>query len=390
MVIHIIILFFSILVASFTWRLVYNNNTQFRRIVDIFYHKIIRFLSKRYSRTLTEVLVHGAFHFVILITTGILIYSLYVRSISMNSPDPNNISLTLTRKSLIKESPKSVVKNINIKFIFDSDSLYKESGNKGKSGIEVSYQTKENDSVDIGLVYTEWDKEGKISVFGDTTEYINPHYTVLHGSTKNAIIRFDPAVDRNNGFHDGSKITIVNDSFNKSLNNPYYYFNVSLNLAEAKVGYREAFINDWGYTIDVQFQFGDQESKDTINIEGRKIPVGNDSKFNKNLKITYINPTPDGINKGVIKYSSKASIERLLSEGNITIQAEDIEQIKKNDQESLLFTILLGMFGGFLLDVIVQLIRELRNLNRKRSEEKKTKKPIIFLPVQNSQNSHDN
>ena len=166
-----------------------------------------------------------------------------------------------------------------------------------------------------------------------------------------------------------NEISIVNDEALGNGDNPYYYYHLYVDLVDANVIYREAFLTNSNFHIEISFQVGDIKLQDSIEIDGRTIqpPLGQWS--NKNLRYTYIWPIPDEISNGSIKYKSKASIEKILNGRFIVIQAEDIDLIQKNSKDSLILTILLGMLVGFLLDVIIQLIKDLRSFNQKKNEK---------------------
>ena len=63
-----------------------------------------------------------------------------------------------------------------------------------------------------------------------------------------------------------------------------------------------------------------------------------------------------------------------MRNGSIAIQAEDIDLLNKANRDVFLYSVLAGMLTGFLLDILAQQVRELRNVNRRGEKSFKTKK----------------
>lgn len=64
-------------------------------------------------------------------------------------------------------------------------------------------------------------------------------------------------------------------------------------------------------------------------------------------------------------YHSSEAIQRVISNGGIIVQAEDIALKNKGDKESFIYAILLGAIIAFWIDVFVNLIIKLRNFNNR-------------------------
>lgn len=77
-----------------------------------------------------------------------------------------------------------------------------------------------------------------------------------------------------------------------------------------------------------------------------------------------IYPTPDVVGISSFAYRGKASVERVLREGGIYVEATDALRSIKSDRYELVYTVLLGTIIAFCLDIIIKLIYKWRNLRR--------------------------
>lgn len=384
------VLIISIIISTIIWALLYYNSTWFKnKIAEKTNHRILSFLKLSFFKHVASFFVNGGFHSIILLLTILSIFILFKLGKSVN-PEPTKIQMVFFRESKVNRSYSSSISRIDMKFIINSDSLYKKSRKNGKSGIILEYDTHKHDSVDYGLVYLQWDKPDSSHIYRDTTLYVEkPCFTLLQSEKDKVAVSIIPAKSDFPGVGPlclKQDLIIINDSWTPSEDNPYYYYYFTLNFAEAKL-FPEYYLND--YKINIEIQVGDTlknelitltrrdtiriNNKDTIKVDTLQFEMPTERNTNKNLKFTYINPEPDAITNGRIRYYTKESIKKILYGENITIQAEDIDIMKKKDQKSLLWTVLLGMCVGFLLDVFIQQIRELRNINHEKSSKKKYK-----------------
>lgn len=358
-----------LLLLSFLWGFLYFTNNKFRKWADKRYVFITSFLKKNGIKDTVKIFVHGGFHSVILLVSFLLVILLLCTTYGSNSPKPQNINMVFTRNIANYNPARDLANDVEIKYIFDSDSLYEESNHKGRSGIKIQYRTEKTDTVTNGLVYLTWSEPGKISAYRDSILYKDSaKYRIMHDSLKSATLEFNPA--RDSAYPYDSKrqeITIINDKWSNEKKSPYYYYYLNMYLPEQVSETRNAFLNDslTNYHIKIIIQIGDIIRNDSIIIHNSKVEMPISNMSSKNLKYNYIHPVPDEVYNGYIVYSSKESLKKFLNYPSqcITIQAEDIDQMKKSNQETLLLTVLLGMLVGFLLDVIIQQIKELRNFN---------------------------
>lgn len=133
---------------------------------------------------------------------------------------------------------------------------------------------------------------------------------------------------------------------NNKANNPYYYFFLRLDLDIDMEKIESSFSG-------IGIYFGDFARN------------GSNVRQNKALKIQYVFPEPDIVTNGAFLYHSSEAIQRVISNGGIIVQAEDIALKNKGDKESFIYAILLGAIFAFWIDVFVNLIIKLRNFNNR-------------------------
>lgn len=133
---------------------------------------------------------------------------------------------------------------------------------------------------------------------------------------------------------------------NSKGNNPYYYFFLRLGL-------------------DIDMKKIENSSSGIGIYFGDFARNGSNVRQNKALKIQYVFPEPDRVTNGAFLYHSSEAIQRVISNGGIIVQAEDIALKNKGDKESFIYAILLGAIIAFWIDVFVNLIIKLRNFNNR-------------------------
>jgi hypothetical protein len=89
---------------------------------------------------------------------------------------------------------------------------------------------------------------------------------------------------------------------------------------------------------------------------------------NSHLQYNYVFPQPDIINNGYIEYHTKEKIEAIKKNQGVIIQAVDVKSLNHLNNLSFLYSVLVGTGLAFLIDVFIQLIKELRRVNNRRKE----------------------
>lgn len=83
----------------------------------------------------------------------------------------------------------------------------------------------------------------------------------------------------------------------------------------------------------------------------------------------YIYPEPDYIGNGYIMYRGEESISKVSKNQGIIIQATDIDAQNRNTKKGIISSVLVGTGTALFFDILIQLIRELRNVNRRKEKE---------------------
>lgn len=138
------------------------------------------------------------------------------------------------------------------------------------------------------------------------------------------------------------------DDIGVNANDPYYYYHIAF----------PSF--NFNGKLKIRFSIGDIHQIDTYNImycEG------------KNLQYNYLYPEPDIVGNGWIEYNSLEKKELIRRNQGVIIQAVDIDLLNKQNQRGFLFSVLIGTCVAFALDIIIQLIREMRRLQSRKEEE---------------------
>ena len=138
------------------------------------------------------------------------------------------------------------------------------------------------------------------------------------------------------------KVTIYSDALGVKKNDPYYYYFISIPS------------DNMAGNLVLDFKVSDLV-QNNVNLN-----YTND----KYLQYEYVFPVPDRINNGYIEYHTKEKMDQIVRNHGVVIQAVDINALNKSNNNAFLYSVLVGTGLAFILDIIVQLIREIRNLNR--------------------------
>ncbi len=139
-------------------------------------------------------------------------------------------------------------------------------------------------------------------------------------------------------------ISLYSDDFGVRENNPYYYYFISFPTTRI------------AGDLVLDFKVSDLSSNEKLNLF---------YSSDKYLQFGYIFPEPDVVNNGYIVYNTKNKMTEIQNNHGVIIQATDINSLNKMNSKSFLYSVLIGTAIAFLLDIIIQLIRELRNLNNR-------------------------
>lgn len=179
----------------------------------------------------------------------------------------------------------------------------------------------------------------------DTTRYICQHENEDSVFT----IKLIPAKYNINGKLKSPKQTVYVYSNNIGVeeNNPYYYYFIAIPSTKLSG------------SLKFEFKASDLTSPDDFNFTYAQ---------NSHLQYNYVFPQPDIINNGYIEYHTKEKIEAIKKNQGVIIQAVDVKSLNHLNNLSFLYSVLVGTGLAFLIDVFIQLIKELRRVNNRRKE----------------------
>lgn len=358
----------------------YMFSKKIREIVDGVYQKNIHFLQNKRLSFLAKGLSHGGIHFVAFVFVLVLIFFMIKKTDGYKvNPHKVEVSFFYNHISGMPSDTTINIKKFSLKFILNSDSVYKRSNGISRNSVVVSYSSGSQDSIHCGVVRIKGNfKNDSVKVIRDTictdsipnndgTKRFDPftykaNYELTYENDSICKVTFYPAKNQSSlqGRSYGlQSVEIACDAFGNDEGNPYCYYYYKINAIRDLIDV----VHD-GYNVNYSIQFGDEM-------------YSNDSFFthsSKNLKYNYIFPEPDRVSNGIIEYSSIESCQNIMRNGSIAIQAEDIDLLNKANRDVFLYSVLAGMLTGFLLDILAQQVRELRNVNRRGEKSFKTKK----------------
>lgn len=370
------------------------------------YDRIISNLRNPFWRMFANVFSHGGTHFLVMLI--VLVSATYFGFFKNQSNIvPRNIGLHIGWSSIESPTvqgiyegyiPKDSIDNVKVHIILNSKKLDQKTKGKFQNGILVEFDgkaknyafvdtisknatTNYQDSVKISL-YSEpniesWEVFAEFAPF--TKNQDNTHIKgdkiykdsawqegkTNHVTTYIYTAPSDSALPCNTFYHKGyidaslfpadyqayygqktkNYVYFYSNEIKPKNNSPYYYY--YFNLPPAK----NADIHS------INFQISDPIINNRF---GMKYTQG------KNLQYNYIFPEPDAIRNGMIEYNSKKKKEEIMKNQGVVIQAIDVDELNKQNRSAFLYSVLIGTAFAFLLDIVVQLIRELKRLQRRK------------------------
>lgn len=139
-------------------------------------------------------------------------------------------------------------------------------------------------------------------------------------------------------------------------NNCYYNYHISLPYFPIATN-TSSYINYYS-NCTIEILIGDF---DVIN--------GAIHNSNKDIMINNIYPMPDQLQNGRIFYYTEDKIDEIRDNGGIILYAEDINMKNKKNRSNLIKSVFTGTAIAIAFDVFIQLIKELRTLNKMRRKD---------------------
>lgn len=369
------------------------NKNPFRK----FYDGIINVLLLPVFRAVATVFSHGATHFIFCIIIGIVTFLLLTKD--QDKITPHNLDVFVGYLSNYKDEYKEMklssetIDNVSIQVILNSNGIKAATNGKYSNGVTVSFDGKTIKRVihtpekpknafspatystisflDSIVVAIDSDPAiGKCEVntsispvlgyseaFVDSvTGFVTREKLLIAGNTdlNYHIIKYNTGKVASciapRTYSEGKtrhNVTFFSNEIGVQENDPYYYYYISFPKFE--------FSGDLQITFSVS-DLVDKENNSDIHSQ------------NKNLQYNFIYPEPDVIGNGYISYFTQEKKEQLRNNRGVVIQAVDIDAQNRQNRFAFLFSVLVGTGFAFLLDIIIQLIRELRRLQERKAK----------------------
>ena len=285
-----------------------------RDVVDRAYNRNIHFLQNKRLYFFARGLSHGGIHFVTFIFVLVLVFFM-IEKTDGYKVNPHKIEVSFFRERFTELEHDTIfdMKNFDLTFILNSDSVYKRSNGISRNSILLSYKSDRSDSIHCGFVRIKGNfKDNPIKVIRDTvyvysipqgdgskkdtTITCKADYKIKQINDTICEVEFYPAKNLPSllGTAYGLQtVEIASDAFGNEEENPYYYNFYTINVARNPV-------EPDGYNVKYSVQFGDEMYSD-------------DSYFthsSKNIKYDYIFPDPDEVSNGIINFSSIESCNK--------------------------------------------------------------------------------
>ena len=344
-----------------------------------FYEKwVVRFLVKEPLKHGSYFLSHGFFHFVMCILVGVVTALWWHKNVSSSDTIMHDITIEF-KQPQSPYSHKDTITSLSIDFIIDSDSLLKETNNKYRSMINVvyHYDYSNRDSLD----------KDKLKDPTVITIHSEPYLDDLYVDQDSIFItssietKFETHLTQKMLSDSAIEISVISaknqplpmrDSLIEGMQSINFYSN--------KLGRAN---NDSYYNYYIDFDFlplvkDTQKSHGFYNISIQIGDVTTNRGFhhvgNKKLLYQYIYPQPDIFTNGYLFYYTDEAVNKVAKNHCILIQATDIEAMNRNNRKAIIYSVLVGTGAALFFDILIQLVRELRNVNRKKEEEEAEQK----------------
>lgn len=351
--------------------------------------QIHKLLTMRLFRIITTVFTHGATHFIFLIIVGITTAYLWSMT-DQDSIKPHSIDVHLGFISNYDESYRKLnltdlpLDNVSINLMLNDKSIEDYTEGKYKNALEVEFDGKSvrrkisiPEDEDSSLL--KWAKYKTVEFLDSVVLSVNstprignyasscslnpilykdePYVDSLGHRLVNVYKLTDTSVKYSTRMESDSSVTmhiaaldlkmgspkhrayIFSDDFGVKKDDPYYYYFISFPSVN--------------FTGELRISF---------DISGHGLDKDANVKYitGKSLQYNYIYPEPDAVSNGKIEYFSDE--KKILIEKNkgVIIQAVDIEAQNRQNKKSFIISVLVGTGFAFLLDIIIQLLKELR------------------------------
>lgn len=349
-----------------------------------FYNYLITSLTSKWGRAISFGLSHGMTHFIVLlIATGTAVF-FYCKSKANSGPVAHQIMLRVDNSNLTSVQEDDTINAVYIDIILNSDSTIKRTKGKANSQINITYDTQRSDSVAGMDVHLSWKpyreplsisrEEMSLEMITtdsivqtdnspvdiqktegwDTTKY-QSEFKVLQRNDSMVSVHMVPCANAKSPWGDlfcgPQHLRFESNDFAPKKDNPYYYYYIGIDLPYSRQG------------NTLSFRLGDD-----TKVSNQLYPFQN-----RDLRYTFIHPVPDIIHGAWIYYYTKEKMAEISLNHGIVIQAEDIAALNRSNHDAFFYSIIVGLLVAFILDVLIQLVREWRDLNKRNDKSKAPK-----------------
>ena len=370
------------------------------------YNKVINVLKSPFFRTFANVFSHGGTHFVVMLV--VLVAAVYYGFYNNQSNIiPQNIGLHIgwasVESPIVQDVykgyiPKDSIDNVKVNVILNSKELELKTDGKYQNGIIVEFDGKSKNYAFMDTVSkkasTNFQDSVKISLYSEPR--------IKSWDVK---AEYDPTIANHNNIHiEGDKIYKDSTWWEGKTKHvtTYVYTAPTDSKLQCDTISHDEYIDASLFPADYQAYYG-QATRNYVCFYSNEIKPKNDSPYyyyyfnlppaknaniqsinfqisdpiiidrfgmkytqGKNLQYSYIFPEPDAVRNGMIEYNSAKKREEIRKNQGVIIQAVDVDELNKQNRRAFLYSVLIGTAFAFLLDIIVQLIRELRRLQRRK------------------------
>lgn len=362
-----------------------------------FYDGIVNVLLWPFFRAVAAVFSHGATHFIFCVIIGVITFLLLTKD--QEKITPHNLDVFVGYLSNYKDKYKEMelssetIDNVSIQVILNSDDIKSATKGNFSNGVTVSFDGKivqhevfipeKAKTAFSAPTYSKLTFLDSVVVALDSDPAISK--CEVNASINPILGHSDAFVDSVTGFVAKEKIFIAG---NTDLNYHIVKYNTGKvasciapkKFSEGKTRHDVFFFsddigvkkNDPYYYYYISFPSFEFSGNLQIGFRVSDL-VGTDNNStihsqSKSLQYNFIHPEPDVIGNGYISYFTPEKKEQLRNNKGVVIQAVDIDAQNRQNRYTFLFSVLVGTGFAFLLDIIIQLIRELRRLQARKTK----------------------
>ena len=364
-------------------------------IIYVCFHKTRKYFNSEYDKAIHNLrrplvsnfarfFSHGGIHLSVMLIAFFVAWYFYEISKKNMSPTPHKIMVNVEREPYHrnKDSIYAHISEINflrIEVLLNSDSVLKRSNEIGNSSIRISYHSNKCDTVNGCWAKICWHPYTKSPTYvrrdtmriyeygNDKKKTINykEFHKICEMSDSSIVVSAPPlnnivAPITHKLFPGTQDVEVVSNDLGVNRGDPYYYYYIILNW--------NGLLSDEDLWIELSLSVGETFQYPDQILENQSV----------DLKYNYIFPEPDLVKDGKISFYKPEKIEQIRINHGILFQAEDISALNQSNHDAFFYSVIVGLFAAFVLDVLVQLVRELRDLNRDHERNNNSRSELLL------------